>query len=535
VPDPLVPSADSASTPSLAGIPRAVVVGTGQLRRRPELDGPWDPQEPAVLMATAIRAAIGDTASRTTGTNALTAEALSAHIETLACVDPIAWGYEDLIGTTAQFAALQPAHGFTNPPGGNSPGDLLHRVANGIADGTFSIAVVAGSEAVYSVRRARKEGMDLQTRWTPFHGRRDFLKGQRPLTTPVEARHGLVAPIQCYPLYENAIRASRGRTVAAHQAAVGRFMSRNASVAAANPNAWFPTPHSAEAITTVDAANRWVCFPYPKRMNAIMEVDQAAAIVVMAQSTADALGIARTDQIEFLGGGSCQDPWTPAERPDLARSEGIAAAASVAFEHAGVSIDDVDLIDLYSCFPSAVQFGMGAIGIAEDDPRGVTLTGGLAYAGGPGNSYALHSMCVAVDRMRTGDGRIALVTSLGMTASKHAVSILGVCGASDTADHRGTKTSLPENRLFGPPLVDEVGGAGTVVSYTVEFNRTGGAERTIYIVDLDSGQRTVGVGANPVSEAADITVNEAVGRKVMVTAGVIDADGPGTPNVVVFG
>jgi acetyl-CoA C-acetyltransferase len=482
-----------------------------------------------MLMATAIRLALRDAASRTTSTKV---DDLAGHVEAMACVDPIAWGYADLIGTTASAAELQPQHGFTNPPGGNSPGDLLHRLANGIADGTFSVAVLAGSEAVYSVRRARKEGIDLQTRWTPFEGRRDFLKGQRPLTTPVEARHGLVAPIQCYPLYENAIRASLGRTVEEHQAAVGRLMSRNAAVAATNPNAWFPTAHSSEAITTVNEANRWVCFPYPKRMNAIMEVDQAAAIVVMAQSTADALGISRADQIEFLGGGACQDPWTPAERPDLACSEGIAAAASVAFAHAGVTMEAVDLIDLYSCFPSAVQFGMQALGIPEDDPRGVTLTGGLAYAGGPGNSYALHSMCVAVDRMRAGDGRIALVTSLGMTASKHAVSIFGVCGVSKTADHRGSKTSLPEDRLFGPPLVDGTSGPGTVVSYTVEFDRSGQPDRTIYVVDLDSGERTIGVGVDPRAEAPDITTKEGIGRRVTVTAGVAAADGPGTPNLV---
>jgi acetyl-CoA C-acetyltransferase len=254
---------------------------------------------------------------------------------------------------------------------------------------------------------------------------------------------------------------------------------------------------------------------------------------VMSQAEADRRGIPRSQQVRFLGGGSCQDPWTPAERPDLARSEGIAAAAAEAFKHSGLTIDDIDMIDLYSCFPSAVQFGMDAIGVTAGDARGVSLTGGLAYAGGPGNSYSLHSMCVAADRIRSGNGQTALVSSLGMAASKHAVSIFGNDDVAPHADSLGTKAYLSEGQLHGPPLVDETSGDGRVVSYTAEFDRNGVAVRTVYIVDLDTGARTVGNGACDAEEVQRMLTTELVGRRATVTAGVVSPDGPGTPNMVV--
>ncbi len=509
-----------------------MVVGVGQVRRRPALDSAsiWDPHEPAQIMGSAIAAAVRD-CERSGGGSAA---ALAQSVHALAVVDPISWGYADLVGTTALFAGLNPSIGLTWPPGGNSPGDLLHELAGRFACGEIQVAVLTGSETLYSVRRARKEGVELKERWTPFEGRRDFLKGQRPMTTTVEARHGVTAPIHCYPLLENAIRAASGRTVEAHQQFVGALMSRNAAVASVNPHAWFPEAHTADEITTVGPDNRWVCFPYPKLMNAIMEVDQAAAVVLMSQDYADQLNIPRRNQVRFLGGGSCQDPWTPAERPDLARSEGIKAAAAVAYEHSGLSLADIDLIDLYSCFPSAVQLGMAAIGIGADDPRGVTVAGGLAYAGGPGNSYSLHSMCVAAERIRAGEARTALVTSLGMAASKHTVSIFGGGESAPDADALGTKTALTEQQLHGPELADETSGDGRVVSYTAEFDRSGSAVRTMYIVDFDDGRRTVGNGPCDSAEVQRMLHSELVGMRAAVTAGRVSADGPGEPNRVVL-
>lgn len=512
---------------SNSGTRKAVIVGAGQYRRNPKFDGPFEPWEPAAMMAESIRRAVADTGRQ----GDVQADDIPTKATLLACVDPIAWGYHDLCGRVAELAGVPiGVEGLTVPPGGNSPGELLDTLANRIVAGDADIAILAGSECVYGRRRAIKENRPLE--WTPFDGRRDFLKGQRDLTTPLEARHGLTAPIQCYPLFENALRAKAGRSIAEHQHFLGQFMARNAAVAAENPYAWFQVAYSPADIAEPSADNRWVCFPYPKRMNAIMEVDLSAAIVVMSSDEADRRGIPKDRQVAFLGGGSCADAWTPCERADFTSSPAIKAASNAAFAHAGVTVDDIDLFDFYSCFPSAVEIALAELGIATDDPRGVTVTGGLAYAGGPGNSYALHGLAVLTERLRTTKGT-ALQTSLGMAATKHAYNVLSTDPERiAAADGRAEKIVLSPEALAGPPLVDEVSGDGTIETYTVEYGRDGQAARTMIVVRLSNGSRTVGNGTCTDGEVRALTESEGVGKRVRVTAGTAGVGDANVPNRV---
>jgi acetyl-CoA C-acetyltransferase len=510
-----------------------VIVGAGQVRHRPALDGPFVPREPAVLMAEAIARALADVGGangvRDAGDGVGSAEVAGA-VDHLACVDPLAWGYTDVCATTAEYAGLPAgATGLTVPPGGNSPGDLLGQLMNRIADGACQVAVLVGSEAVYARRKARSENITLD--WKPFEGHRDFLKGQRPLTNALEERHGMTQPIQCYPLYETAQRAAAGRSPADHQRFLGTFMAANSAVAARNPVAWFPTAWTPDDIATPSADNRMVCYPYPKRMNAIMEVDLAAAVIVMSNVEATKRGIPADRQVALLGGASAVDAWAPSERPSLTTSPAIETAAARAFGEAGITVADVDRFDFYSCFPSAVQMGAAAVGLAIDDPRGLTVTGGLAYAGGPGNSYAMHSLAVMFELISSGQARTGLVTSLGMTATKHAVSILSnVPDVVAKAGHRHYKLVLDDAQLHGPTLSDAPTGEGTIEAYTVEYGRTGEAIRSIYVIRMDDGTRTVANGPSSDGRINTelehvLTETECVGRRVSVVGGTPRGDG----------
>ncbi|HLY82126.1 MAG TPA: hypothetical protein VKQ71_04030 [Acidimicrobiales bacterium] len=495
----------------------AVIVGSAQMRRKPGLDGPWAPVEPARMMAEIIRSAAADA-----GDVDVIQEA-----DLLACVDPIAWAYADLTARVGELAGMTgPASprapdGLTVPPGGNSPCELLNQVAARIVDGDSRVAVVAGAEAVYSRRRARAGGIDLaEAGWTPYQGHRDFLKGQRPLTTELEARHGMTAPIHCYPLFENALRAEAGRTVEDHQRFLGTLMAANAAVAAANPYAWFPTAYTPDEIVTVTPDNRWICFPYPKRMNAIMEVDQAAALVVMSSDEADRRAIPEQQRVAFLGGGGATDAWTLTERASLTSSPAYRAAAETALEHACLYAPEVDLFDLYSCFPSVIELAMKALSLAPDDPRPRTVTGGLAYAGGPGNSYSMHALAAMVSRLRTTPARVGYVSALGMTATKHAVSVL----SSDPvriAAASGRSTSnvpVPDKVRLGPPLADPPPeGPATIETYTVEYGRDGQPVRSIVVLRLPDGRRTVANG-DPADVPALVS-EEGVGKRGRVAPG----------------
>jgi acetyl-CoA C-acetyltransferase len=494
-----------------------VIVGVAQLRRRPELDGPFEPVEPVQMMVDVVRRASGDAGD----------PALYEKADYLGTVSPIGWPYADTPARLAELLGTSPALRHEPKPGGNSPLDLVNHAASAIARGETHVAILAGGEAIHARQQAAREGIALD-HWSPQPDPPVdvVMRGQPPMTSPLEARHGIRLPTDIFPLFENALRARAGRSIGEHQAYLGRMMARFSSVAAKNPYAWFPRERSAEEFTTVSASNRWICFPYPKLMNAIIAVDMAAALVLMSDEEADRRGIPPARRVAFLAGASAHDPWTPTERREFSRSPGCAAAARSALEHAGLGIDDVDLFDLYSCFPSAVQLGLAALGLEADDPRPLTVTGGLACAGGPGNEYCMHAVAALAERLRAGDGAVGLVSGLGMSASKHSINLFSTDSARiAAADGEAPHVQPPAEDLVGPGRVDAPEGPGRIETYTVAFDRDGGPQTSRLIVRLDDGRRTVAHGEARPAAFARLIESEGVGLRGRVQPG-----GDGEPN-----
>jgi acetyl-CoA C-acetyltransferase len=490
---------------------RVVIVGVGQVRNRPGLDSPdWIPLEPARLMATALERAAADA-----GRPELLREADFA-----GSIPPIAWAYDDLPGRLADLCGAKPREAEELPGGGESPILLLNQVANRIAAGEIQIALLVGAEAVYSRLRARAEGVALAD-WTPGGDRIPaFILKLKPFANALEQRHGVRNPVDMYPVYENALRARAGRSIEAQQRHVAALLARYSEVAAQNPFSWFPEPRSAEQIRSVDARNRWIGFPYPKLMNAIMEVDQGAAAIVMSESTADRLGIAREKRVHYLGGASAQDGWSAAERLDLASSPAMAAAARATLAHAALGIADVDLFDLYSCFPCAIEFALDALGLSTTDPRPPTQTGGLAHHGGPGNNYAMHGLANTVLRLRAGAGRVGWVSGLGMSATKHAMAALSTDARRiAAADGRSSKVTLPKDQLEGPALVDAPDGPAEIESYTVTFDRENRPEKSMLYLRLPDGRRSLANGEKSDALLRLLLEVEGVGVRGRVTPG----------------
>ena len=205
-----------------------------------------------------------------------------------------------------------------------------------------------------------------------------------------EAGRGVVLPVTVYPLFENALRAAHGWDLAEHRARIGALWSGFSAVAAANPLAWLAEAMTPAEITEPTATNRMISFPYPKLCTANIRVDQGAAYLVCSVEAARSAGVHEDRWVFPLSGADAHDHWFVSERADLHSSPAIAAAGRAALEAAGVGLDDLGPVDLYSCFPCAVQMGAAALGLPADDPdRPLTVTGGLTFAGGPGNNYVV--------------------------------------------------------------------------------------------------------------------------------------------------
>jgi acetyl-CoA C-acetyltransferase len=259
--------------------------------------------------------------------------------------------------------------------------------------------------------------------------------------------------------------------------------------------------------------------PYTKYMNAIIAVDQAAALLIMSAGKARALGIDAERWVYPLAAADACDKWFVSERADLSQSPAIAACGRRLFEETGIGIDDIAHFDLYSCFPSAVQMARDALGIAADDPRPLTVTGGLAYHGGPGNNYCTHAIAETAARIRTDRKALALVSGVGWYMSKHSLGLYG--GEPPRGGWRRADPKALQAEIDGTPgvaVAQEADGAGRIESYTVMHDRDDRPVRGIVIGRLQDGRRFVANTPDAPALLAAMTEEEFLHREGRVQA-----------------
>ncbi|UTP41533.1 acetyl-CoA acetyltransferase [Phenylobacterium sp. LH3H17] len=489
-----------------------VLIGAGQFTYRGE---PGESPSPTALLKIAAERAAEDAG--------LPAGAL-AGIDTLAVVGFTidAPGGARVVphstnppATLARWLGATPRHAIYSHMGGNSPQQMINLVAERIAKGQTEFALVVGCEFLGSATKRLQRGLGFDN-WDDVEDDLpppDRVGDPRNGVTPYEAAHGLARPINCYPLFENALRARDGRSIPDHQKRLGELFAPFTKVAAKNPEAWFPVERSAEELVTVTDRNRMVGFPYPKYLNAIMEVDQSAGVIVTSLAKARALGVAEDRLVYLHGCADACDLWYPTDRQNFHSSPAMRLTGKRALEMAGIGLDDIGHIDLYSCFPVAVEIGAEELGLALDDPRGLTVTGGLPYMGGPGNNYAMHSIAVMMQRLRDDPGSYGLVTANGWYLTKQSTGIYStrpLKGAFERQDPKVIQDQI--DALPHPAVIERPKGAATIETFTVVHGREG--YMMGIVVGRDSeGRRFV---ANTPTDAATLSgleATEAVGRK----------------------
>jgi acetyl-CoA C-acetyltransferase len=260
-----------------------------------------------------------------------------------------------------------------------------------------------------------------------------------------------------------------------------------------------------------------VAFPYTKYMNAILRVDQAAALLLTSVGRARALGIPPDRHVHWLGGGDAvESPWIVTERHAFHASWGMARAYADAFAEARLAPEDVHAFDLYSCFPSAVELGCLSLGIGDDDPRPLTVTGGLPYAGGPGNDYTTHSIAAMFARLRADPGAVGMTTGVGWYFSKHSAALYGTLPPMDLPVRSGPEHSEPPPPV---PVSAEPAGRGRIESYTVLHDREGAPETGVVVARLDDGRRFLAFVDGGAEALVSLEGSEGVGRTGRVRAG----------------
>ncbi|NKB99990.1 MAG: hypothetical protein GKR90_16030 [Pseudomonadales bacterium] len=429
-------------------------------------------------------------------------------LDTIACVDPFSWTYADLGQTLANdLGCRAEIRDIWLPAGGTTPQDLLHQITASMAAEEMDVALIVGAEAMRTRRKATRAGEQLP--WPPRDKSVSPTRGQKPFSSEWEAKHGLRLPIQSFPIHENAIRHAHGRTANEQVQVAASLLHKNALVAADNEHAWFQDAPSVELIGSVTEENRLISYPYTKRMNAIMDVDQAAAIVVVSERVIDQLGN-RDSAAAILGGAGAEEIWNPIERRSLSTCKAMEVAFNAALASAGLEAADIDAFDFYSCFPSPIQMALDALNIPVQDPRSFSLTGGLAYAGGPGNNYVMHSLATAVEKLKAIPEQTLMVTGVGMANTKHAATLLtsGANIPESTTGETEYRVATGETPLA---VAEKSAGPAAITSYTIEYDRSGQPTNVIYLLDLAEGARAIANARDPIKAATELLVADPIG------------------------
>ncbi|KAJ6260116.1 LOW QUALITY PROTEIN: hypothetical protein Dda_4337 [Drechslerella dactyloides] len=481
-----------------------------------------DAIEPVDLMRQAVLAALADAA-------ATSPDALTGSIDSVATVHTWTWPYPDLPGLLAAKLGVKPSHTRVSPVGGNQPALLFDEAARRIAAGQARVAVVAGGEALASLTACAAAKKMPPPGWTkPSENVANvFSPTTRDLGSDIGARHDIGAPIHVYPLFENAFRAHRGQSIAANNRESARLYAHFAQVAAKNPYAWNNGSAATEdAIATVGGKNRMICFPYPLLMNAFNTVNLAAAVILTSTEHAARLGVPEHKWIYPLGAAGTQDSEHFWQRPNYHSSPAISRSLDAALRISNLTPGDIDLYDLYSCFPIVPKLAAQHLGIDIDDAsKPLTLLGGLTSFGGAGNNYSMHAITEMTRQLRGGSKRKngLVLANGGVVTYQHVVCL--------STQPRVDGSAYPDNPLpkviddVPVPQIDELAeGEAVIETYTVSFDRAGRPE-TGYIVGRLSRSNARFI-ANHADErtlrALCSGVEEPIGKKGWVSC---DADG----------
>ena len=429
-------------------------------------------------------------------------------------------GSDNLPRSVADRAGLDPREAIYEVAGGQSPQKLLTELAARIAAGEARAALLVGGEAISTVldlaALPASDRPDLTERRGGQLDDRGF--GLDPdMVSDYQVGHGLLDAATHYAMFDNARRSRLGidRVTYAHR--MGELFEPFTRVAAANPHAAVATRRTVEELITPTDDNRMVLDPYPKHLMSREKVNQGASVLLCARGTARELGVPE-DRWVYLHGHADLREQPLLKRADLGASPAATSAVRAAVTMAGIELDDLATLDLYSCFPIAVSVVADELRLASDDPRGLTLTGGLPFFGGPGNSYSAHAIAETVVRARAASGTFGLVGANGGTLSKYSTGVYSTTPAhwrdDDDESLQGAIDALPEVEVVEDPGAE--GAWARVETWTVRHSRS--RRRSAVVVGrLDDERRFLANVEADDDEMVDLLLgDDAPGARVLV-------------------
>jgi acetyl-CoA C-acetyltransferase len=434
-------------------------------------------------------------------------------IDDVNVVFSVSWAYDDAPSRLAGRLGLKDGGRHLSDMSGTSSQKMLGKAAERISAGTSDLALVVGAECLATRKRMKKRGVSVA--WS----HPSLEKGRVPFEDPLhpsELAHEVFQAYLTFAMFDVARRAHLKISPEENLRQAGELFASMTKVAAGNPNAWFRHARSADELIDICQTNRLIAHPYPKNLVAIMDVDMASGLLVASHEKAEALGVPRDRRIYLRGWCEAKDPLYVAERHELWRSVAMKETSHAAMSAAGVGIDEIAYLDLYSCFPSSVNFSRDALGIGASDPRPLTVTGGLPYHGGPGSAYLGHSIATLVDKLREDPRAFGMASGVGMHMTNHSYAVYcAEPGPVASPVHGAVQARI--DAVGRRKIRAEATGSAEVAAYSVVHGREG-PRFAVAVCDLPGGDRCY-ARSESMDLMGEMVSREFVGEGIELTDG----------------
>lgn len=484
-----------------------VLVGAGQVSER--LDSPgYRGRSPVDLAADAAREALDDAGVAASAID--TVAAVPQFEISLPWAVPLLGGSDNPPRSIAGRLGATPRRAVLEVGGGQAPQHLVNEFAATIAAGAADVVLLAGSEAISTITRAVSSDDRPDFSESPGGTLEARGHGLDGIVSMHHVAHGLSDTPSQYALIENARRARLKMSRAEYAAAIGQLFEPFTAVAVANPHAAAPVFRDASTLVTPSAANRPIADPYTRYVVAREKVNQGAALLLMSVAAARRLGV-REDRWVYLAGHADLRERTMIERASYDSSPAAARAAQHALSVAGITPAQLTTFDLYSCYPAPVFIVAEALGVPVDDPRGLTVTGGLPFFGGPGNNYSMHAIASTVERVRSRPGTYGFVGANGGIMSKHSTGVYTTIPYVFTPS-RSERIQAELDAVPAPAEAPAAEGPAVIETYTVKHLRDGGREGVVLGRLENDGRRFV-ARADAILDL--LTEGEPIGERVV--------------------
>ena len=486
-----------------------VIVGVGDIIDKREVDGP----DPLTLLGQASEIAFEDTGIKNVIDYLDAIGVVRFSVDFSTATNQSRFGYSNFPRSLAnKIGVKKDISELYSGMGGNAPQVLLQEISKKIHANEIHCALISGGEVLQTMISKLKSGEKLN--WEDSAGGKPEIIGINDEGfSEEEKKHYMDLPSNVYPIFANAIRSSKSQSSEEHLKECSELFSKFSKVASLNPKAWFPKFRTPEEIEEISDSNRLVGFPYTKYLNSMIRVNMASSLVVMSEKLTKELKIPQNKKVYIHGSCVLNDIWNVSKRPSLNESPAIRECGKEVLSQAGISLSEISFLDIYSCFPSAVQIAQKELSLDSNDDRPLTVTGGLPYFGGPGNAYTMFSSSEMIKKLRSNPNEYGMVTANSWFLTKHAINIFS-CKPPQEIDWEKDFIKL-QSEINSREIKNfniKPNGLGEVISYTIVQGRKN-LEYGIVIGELEDKSKFIANILGEQSFLKKLTENELLGIK----------------------